>query len=312
MTSVLKMAEQTSAPELRTDFYREISSNKRKSWLLAGLVFLVLFAMVYIFAQIYGMGFLAIGGILIIVYSLGTYFYGDKMVLSYTGARPVSESNAKELQFKNVVENLAFAARLPEPRAYVIQNEEMNAFATGRDPQHSSIAITTGLLTKLNRDELEGVVAHEMSHVGNYDIRFATVVAVMVGLVAILSDMFLRMNLYGVRGNRDNSRGGGLIMVLWIVGILLAILSPFIVRIVQSAVSRKRELLADASGAHLTRYPEGLASALEKIKNNNKGTMKVSEAVSHLFFTDPVKSSLDSLFATHPPIDERIKLLRAM
>ena len=304
--------EQGMQPELRTDFYKEIAKNKRNSWLLVMLVVLILFAMVYVFSRIYGIGFLAIGGILIIVYSLSTYLWGDKVVLAYTGARPVNDANAKELQFKNMVENLAFAARLPKaPTAYIIENEEMNAFATGRNPEHASIAITTGLLTKLNRDEVEGVVAHEISHVANYDVRFATIVAVMVGLIAILSDMFLRMNFFG--GGRDRGgKAGGAMALLWIAGILLAILAPFIVRMVQSAVSRKREFLADASGAYITRYPEGLASALEKIKNNNKGNMKVSEAVSHLFFTDPVRSPLDSMFATHPPIEERIKLLRAM
>lgn len=296
--------------EERTDFYREIARNKRNSWLLAGVVVLFLLAIVYVMSVFYGFGALFIGGVFIIVYSLSTYYYGDKIVLASTGARPVNEKNVKELRFKNSVENLAFADHLPAPKAYIIENTEMNAFATGRNPENASIAITTGLLEKLNRDELEGVVAHEMSHIANYDVKFATIIAVMVGLVAILADMFIRMQFYG-GGNRDN-KGGGLMIALFVIGIVLAIIAPIVTRIVQASVSQKREYLADASGARLTRYPEGLASALEKIKGNNKGTMKVSEAESHLFIEDPVKSHLDGLFATHPPIDERIKLLRAM
>jgi len=302
-----------SAP-FRTDFYKEIASNKRKSWLLVLLVIAILGAIVYAMSYMYGYGMLAIGGLFIIFYSLTTYYWGDKIVLSYTGAKPVDENNPKELQFKDMVENLAFAARLPvAPKAYIIQNEDLNAFATGRDPQHASIAITTGLLTKLTRDELEGVVAHETSHVVNYDVRFATIVAVMVGLVAILSDLMLRMTIYGGKGNNDRRGGGGTIgIVIIVLGLLLAIFAPFIVRAVQAAVSRKREFLADASGAYITRYPEGLARALEKIKSNNNNRLKVNEAVSHLFFADPMTTSLDAVFATHPPIDERIKILRAM
>ncbi|MFH0835926.1 MAG: M48 family metallopeptidase [Candidatus Micrarchaeota archaeon] len=296
--------------EDRTDFYKEISSNKRKSWLLAACVFAVLLALVWVFYLIYDVAALVIGVLFSIIYVYSTYYYGDKVVLSSTGARPVNERNVKELQFKNIVENLAMADRLPKaPDAYVIESEEMNAFATGRDPEHASIAITTGLMNKLSRDELEGVVAHEISHVANYDIKFATLIAVMVGLAAILSYMFLRMGAFGGGGNR---RGGSGMAWLIIIGIVLAIFAPIITRLVQAAVSRKREYMADASGAKLTRYPEGLAKALEKIKGNNKGTMKVSEAVSHLFLDDPTHSHLDGLFATHPPIDDRIRTLRAM
>ncbi|MFH1779939.1 MAG: M48 family metallopeptidase [Candidatus Micrarchaeota archaeon] len=292
----------------RTDFYKEIASNKRKSWLLLAIVLVILSAIVYVFSMIYGIGILFIGGVFIIVYSLVGYYYGDKIVLKATNARPVNEKNVKELQFKNIVETLSFATRIPEPKAYVIENEDLNAFATGRDPEHSSVAITTGLLNKLNRDEIEGVVAHELSHVANYDVRYGTIVAVMVGLVAILSSIFLRVNFFS---GSNNKKGNGL-AILIIVGIILAIISPIIVRIVQASISRKREFLADASGARITRYPEGLARALEKIKGTNKGNLKVSEAVSHLFFDDPVKSHLDGLFSTHPPIDERIKMLRSM
>jgi len=189
----------------------------------------------------------------------------------------------------------------------------MNAFATGRDPEHASIAVTTGLMKELSRLELEGVVAHEISHVRNRDILFATLVAVLVGLVAILSHVILRAFWFGgVRRERRDRRQGGFEVIVLLVGLILAIFAPIIVRIVQFAISRRREYLADASAAELTRYPEGLASALEKIMKKNSGNMDVSEAISHLFFVDPKRSPLDSLYATHPPIEERIRRLRAM
>jgi heat shock protein HtpX len=187
----------------------------------------------------------------------------------------------------------------------------MNAFATGRDPDHSSIAVTTGLLKVLNRQELEGVIAHEMSHIGNYDIRFGMMVAVLVGLIAIISHIFLRSMWYGGSHRSDDNRGSGGAIII-IAGIALAIVAPIVVRLVQLAISRRREYLADSTVAMLTRYPEGLASALEKIGKHNKGNMPVSEAVSHIFFVDTVHTFLDNLTATHPPIDERVKKLRAM
>jgi len=201
---------------------------------------------------------------------------------------------------------LKLAAGIPKPKIYVIESDDINAFATGKDPKHASLAVTTGLLKNLKRDEIEGVIGHELSHVKNYDIRFATLVAVLVGLVAIISHMFLRTFSFG--GKRDRDKGG----ILILIGLILAIFAPIVARLVQFAVSRRREYLADASSVQLTRYPEGLASALEKIMKINTGKMKVSEAVSHLFFTDPNKSALDSLYATHPPIKERIKILRSM
>jgi len=208
---------------------------------------------------------------------------------------------------------LSLAAGIPAPEIYVIESDELNAFATGRDPENASVTVTTGLLKNLKRDEIAGVIGHELSHIRNYDIRFATLVAVMVGLVAILSHLFLRSFRWGVRGRRrSKSRGrdgGGVLLVF---GFILAIFAPVIVRIVQFAVSRKRELFADASSVELTRYPEGLASALEKIMKTNEGKMNVSEAVSHLFFVDPNKSALDAVYATHPPVEQRIKILRSM
>ncbi len=307
-------------PNVRTSFQAEIASNKRKSWALIAVVLLVLSALIYVIAAIYTGGtsiaFLIFGLLFSGVYVATTYFYGDQIVLSTTGAKPIDLRNPKHVFLKNTVENLAFAARLPKtPAIYVIESGALNAFATGRDPEHASIAVTTGLLNTLDRNELEGVIAHEISHVSNYDIRFSLLVACMVGLIAILSHMFLRSMMFGGGGGSSDRKGGGALPLI-LIGIALAIFAPIIVRMVQAAVSRKRESLADATGAKLTRYPEGLASALEKIKaqesRKDAPKLNVSEAESHLFFSDPVKSHLDGLFATHPPLDERIKTLRGM
>jgi heat shock protein HtpX len=299
----------------RTSFYEQISKNKRNSILLIIFVFFVLLLLIYIISQIYDPGltffFMTFGLIIILIHTIISYQYGDKIVLASVNAKPADER--KNAYLINTVEGLAIAAGIPTPKVYIVESDEMNAFATGKDPQHSSVAVTTALLKNLNRVELEGVIGHEMSHIRNYDIRFATLVAVLVGLIAIISEMFLRSWRFGGMGRRDSrERGGGYVLILVLVGFLLAILAPIVTRFVQAAISRRREFLADASGAQLTRYPDGLASALEKIKKVNEGKMLASEAVSHLFFVDPLKSPLDSLFATHPPIDERIKILRAM
>jgi len=298
----------------KISFYDQISKNKRDSVLLGILVFSFLIGLVYVIGAIltpgFSFGFLTFVGVIIILYSYASYSYGDKVVLAATRAKPISEDDRRYIHLNDVVEGLAIAAGIAKPKIYVIDSEEMNAFATGKDPQHASIAVTTGLLENLKRDELEGVIGHEMSHIRNYDIRFATYIAVLVGLVAILSDLLMRSFWYGGgRGERKEEKGFG---ILIIIGFILAIFAPIIVRLVQFTVSRRREFLADASSVELTRYPEGLASALEKIMKENEGKMKVSEAVSHLFFVDPNKSALDSLYATHPPIKERIKILRSM
>jgi heat shock protein HtpX len=298
----------------KISFYDQISKNKRDSVLLGILVFSFLIGLVYVIGTIltpgFSFGFLTFAGIIIILYSYASYNYGDKVVLAATKARPIKENDRRYTHLVNVVEGLSIAAGIPKPKIYVIDSEEMNAFATGKDPKNASIAVTTGLLNNLKRDELEGVIGHEMSHIRNYDIRFATYIAVLVGLVAILSDLLMRSFWYGGgRREREEEKGFGLLII---VGLILAIFAPIIVRIVQFAISRRREFLADASSTELTRYPEGLASALEKIMKVNEGKMKISEAVSHLFFVDPNKSALDSLYATHPPIKERIKILRSM
>jgi len=297
----------------RVSFFDEIEKNNRRSILLAGLVFVVLVALIYVIfdtlAPELSIFFLVFAVVFVGIYIYSTYNYGDRIVLMTTGAKKVSENDPKYVQLFNVVDGLSIAAGVPRPKVYVIESNEMNAFATGKDPEHASIAMTTGLLKNLKRDELEGVIGHEMSHIGNYDIRFAMLVAVMVGLIAILSDALLRSWRFGSRRD-ERERGGAGLLIL--IGLVLAIVAPIIVRLVQFAISRKREFLADASSAKLTRYPEGLASALKKIKKINQGNMKVNEAVSHLFFVDPNRSPLDSLYATHPPIGERIKFLREM
>ncbi len=298
----------------RTSFYEEMRRNRRDSLLLAILVsailFVLVYTLVYAFAPEYTLFALPVAALMIVSYTWSSYQYGDQIVLSTTGARPAEGPEYTYL--RDSVEGLSIAAGIPPPKVYVVPNDEMNAFATGKDPEHASVAVTTGLMRNLNRQELEGVVAHEISHVRNRDIQFMTLVAVLVGLSAILSHIILRSYRWGGgrRGRRE--RGGGLQAIVLILGFVLAIFAPIATRLVQFAVSRRREFLADASGAELTRYPEGLASALEKIAGHNRGEMDVSEAVSHLFIADPNRSALDALYATHPPIEERVRRLRAM
>jgi heat shock protein HtpX len=301
----------------RLSFQDEIARNKRNSILLlisaAAVILALIYFFAYIFAPSYLLFILPFSGLFIVLYIYGDYMYGERIVLAATNAKP---AEGREYQYlRDTVEGLSIAAGIPAPQIYVMQSSEINAYATGRDPQHASIAVTTGALSNLNRQELEGVVAHEISHVRNRDILFATLIAVVVGLAAILSQIILRSFLYGgARGRSDERRGGGgaAIAIIIIIGLILAVVAPLLVRLIQFAISRRREYLADASGADLTRYPEGLASALEKIMKKNQSNMDVSEAVSHLFFADPRRTSLDSFFDTHPPLAERIKRLRAM
>ena len=300
-------------------FYDEQRKNRRSSILLAIIVSLFLFSLAYIVAIIFApdavIFILPFSLIIILIYTWSMYQYGDRIVLSSTKAHPAEGQEYTYLN--NVVEGLAIAAGVPPPKVYVIDNPEINAFATGKDPQHASITVTTGALQKLNREELEGVVGHEMSHVRNRDVAFMTYVAVLVGIVSILSHVILMWAwIGGISGGRGGSRGreggSGLKVIFLVLGLILAILAPLAVALIEFAISRKREFLADAGGAELTRYPEGLASALEKIMKINQGAMKVDQAVSPLFINDPNKSGLSNLFATHPPLEERIKRLRQM
>jgi len=298
----------------RRSFHDEQSRNKRDSILLAIVVSAVLFALIVSISYIWDPSsvyiMVPVGVIITFIYTWSSYQYGDRVVLSSTNAQPAEGS--RYIYLNDTVEGLAIAAGVPKPKVYVMPSRELNAYATGKDPEHASIAVTQGLLDTLDRQELEGVIAHEMSHIKNRDVQFMTLVAVLVGLAGILSHMILRSYWWGGRSRRDRDKGGNLGLILVAVGFLLAIFAPILTRLVQMAVSRRREFLADASGAELTRYPDGLADALEKISQVNKGDMKVSESVSHLFISDPNRSALDAIYSTHPPIEERIKRLRAM
>lgn len=249
-----------------------------------------------------------------LISSAGSYFFSDKIVLATSGAKQIQKNDSPEL-FR-IVENLSIASGIPMPKVYIIQDSSPNAFATGRSPKNASIAATTGLLERLSEIELEGVMAHEMSHIKNFDTRLLAITAVLVGFIALLTDIFMRNLFWGGMGRRDDndSRANALFLV---VGIILAILAPIIASLIQLAVSRKREFLADASGALITRYPEGLASALEKIATNPQPLKTATNATAHLFIANPFKgkktqSFFVNLFNTHPPIEERIKILREM
>ena len=296
------------------NIFDQVGKNKRNSVLLSFLVFVILFTLVYFISEIFlpeiAFFMLIFGLVFILVDIYFSYNYGDKIVLRAVNAKPADERKHRHLI--DSVEGLAIAAGIPKPNVYVMESNEINAFACGKDPKHASICVTTGLLENLKRDEIEGVIGHEMSHVRNYDVRFATLIAVLVGLAAVVSHMFLRSLRYGNFRSGNNKKGGAIIIVMIIIAVIFAIFAPIVARLVQAAISRKREYLADASGAELTRYPDGLASALEKIKKLNQGKMDVSESISHLFISDPNRSPLDNLFATHPPLEERIKILRAM
>ncbi|MCX6778304.1 MAG: M48 family metalloprotease [Candidatus Micrarchaeota archaeon] len=293
------------------NIYSEISSNQWKSRVLFVLFFLIVGSLVFFVSYLFDFGeFAAVFAlVLAVVMSFGSYYYSDSIVLKISGARPVRKEEFPHLY--NAIEGIAIAAGIPTPRAYVIEDEALNAFATGRDPQHSAIAVTTGLLKRMNRVELEGVVGHEMSHIKNYDIRFATLAVVMVGMAAILGDLMLRYFWFAPRGGGGRKGGGAAILV--VAGLLLAIIAPIAAQLVRLAISRKREYLADASGALITRYPEGLASALDKISKDNTRMRNVTDATAPLYIANPLKKSMVSnLFSTHPPIEDRIRLLRAM
>ena len=277
-------------------------------------VFLVLIiAFGFLFSQIYGSPeILYIAVILSIGMNVVAYWKSDTIALAMSHAKPIKREGNEYIY--RMIENLSITAGLPMPRVYIIESDQINAFATGRDPKHSAIAVTQGALTKLENEELEGVLAHELSHIGNRDILISTVVVVLSGLIAIMADWFLRISFWGGRSSDDNKSGGAILLV---VGLIAAILAPLAATIIQLAVSRKREFLADASGALLTRYPDGLANALEKIGKEEIPLKFAHNATAHLFISNPFKgkegtSWFTRLFLTHPPIQERIKILRNM
>lgn len=288
--------------------YTHQDSNIAKTWVL----------MVFFLGLVIGLGWffsyylnqpvlLPIAVIFAVVMNVGSYWFSDKLVISMSGAVPADEKQYGDLH--NIVENLSITAGLPKPKLYVINDPAPNAFATGRNKEHAVVAVTTGLLQMLTRPELEGVIAHELSHVGNRDMLISTVAVVLVGFVTLLSDFFLRASLFGGR-DRDNKAG----TFFMIAGIVLALLSPIVATLMQLAISRKREFLADASGALLTRYPEGLASALQKISSYSMPMQKANNATAHLFISNPfgagkAKGFMVKLFSTHPPVEDRVKAL---
>lgn len=291
--------------------YTHQDENVRKTWLIMVVFFLIIIALGWLFSRVSGSpAILYIAVIFSIFMNIGAYWFSDKLVLSMTGAVEADVNSYRELH--NIVENLAITAGLPKPKVYVVEDPAPNAFATGRDPQHAVVAVTTGILPMLTKTELEGVIAHEMSHIGNRDMLLSTVVVVLVGFVSIVSDMFLRMSSFG-RSRDSDSKVGTILIILSIVA---AILAPFAATLIQLAISRKREFLADASGALLTRYPEGLASALEKISTYRMPMMKASNATAHLFIANPFGGGDDGktsffvkMFMTHPPVEERVSAL---
>jgi heat shock protein HtpX len=295
------------------NIYKHQSSNILKTWFLMIAFFVVIIAIGWTFSYVYNaQGILYFAVIFSVLMNIGAYWWSDKLVLKMYRAVPVNREEHRELW--NVVENLSITAGLPMPKLYIIPDQAPNAFATGRNKNHAVVAVTSGLLQILDRSELEGVVAHELAHIGNKDMLLSTVIVVLVGFVALISDMFLRMSIFGRSRNDERGNAGQIIMI---IGIVLAILSPIIALIMQLAISRKREFLADASGALLTRYPEGLASALEKISSfgARQPMARANNATAHLFISNPFgakKHAFGKLFMTHPPAEERIAVLRGM
>ena len=294
------------------NMYNQISANKRKTFFLILIFLAVIFGLAWALAGVYGEEyyfFFPLAIIISLIMTLTSYFTGDKVALAMSGAKgPISkEGNSYVYQ---MVENLCITAGLLMPKVYLIDSPAINAFATGRNPQHASIAVTRGAINKLENEELEGVIAHELSHIKNYDILVMTIVIVLVGVISIITNIFYRSNFRGRRSSNSNNKAGGGLML---VGLVLIILSPIIAQLIKLAVSRKREFLADASGSLLTRYPEGLARALEKIAADTDRLEKVSEATAHLFIANPLSGKfMSKLFSTHPPIEERVSVLRQM
>ena len=309
-----------SAPSVPYEgtFRDRIAVNKRNSLLLIA----AFLALITVFGYIIGYAWLgnpaeAVFGLVLAlvvgtVSGLATYYGGDRMVLAASHAREVTHDEAPVLF--NVVEEMTIAAGLPMPKVYIIDDTAPNAFATGRDPEHASVAVTSGLLEKLNRDELQGVIAHEMSHVGNFDIRYAMLVGILVGTTVLISDFFLRGLWFG-GGRRREGGGGQAQLIMMAIAIVLAILAPIFARLLQLSISRQREYLADASAVQLTRNPKALADALQKISGDQEVLEVANRATAHLYIVNPIKKfekRARGLFSTHPPIEERIKILRSM
>jgi heat shock protein HtpX len=292
----------------RLSFHDEIRKNKRSSYLLIGIVLAVLLALVYTISFIIGGDYffiiLIVGTIISILYVVGGYYKSADLAIASVNAKKANQQEYR--QYHNIVEGLCLASGLPKPKLYIMNNPQINAFASGRDPQHAVVCVTTGALEKLSKHELEGVLAHELSHIANYDIRFMTLTAVLVGMISIISQIFLRSLFWSsMSGGGDRNNGKAIIMI---IGIILAILAPIIVALVQLAISRKREYVADSSATKFMRTPTGLIGALKKIQGN--APMKVSGAVAPLFLAKPSKAK--EWFSTHPPLEKRIARLERM
>ncbi len=300
----------------KENFYRLLESNKRNSFILIFSLFIFLIILGFIFGYIFEIGYA--GPIIALIFSIITtlfsYNMGKSIVLKISGARRVTKN--EEPEFVNVVEEISIAAGVPTPETYVIESDALNAFATGKNPKDGAIAVTRGLLEKLNREELSGVVAHEMSHIVNLDIRFSMLVGVIVGTIVMISDWLLRYLFWsGGRRRERKSEGNSIGLILVIVGLILAIIAPIFAKLIQMSISRKRELMADARSVEFTRNPEGLASALEKIAKSSIKLETASRATAHMFISNPFKDfskKSSELFSTHPPIESRIRILRSM
>lgn len=294
--------------------YTQQGKNVRRTWLLMSLFLVIIVAIGYFIAYYYNdPAIVVIAVIFSLAMNVTSYWYSDKITLALAGATPADPMHYVDLL--RIVENLAITAGLPNPAVYIIYDPAPNAFATGRDKEHAAVAVTTGLLAALNKTELEGVLSHELAHIGNRDTLLQTVVVVLVGFIAILAHIFTRSMLWGGRG-RDREGGGQLGAIIAVVGVIFVVLSPVIAQLIQLAISRRREFLADADGALLTRYPEGLASALEKISAYSQPLIHANNATAHLYISNPFGAragqGLARLFMTHPPTAERIAVLRGM
>ncbi len=299
-----------------SSFYEEIESNKRMTYVLFIAFFLLFLAIGWTASYLFDSFLILFLFVFIaIIYVSIAYYFSDKIVTAVSKAKLAD--GPKYAQLRNIVEEMSIAAGTPKPKVYIIEDSAINAFAAGRNPENSVVCVTTGCLSRLNRAELTGVIAHELSHIRNYDIRVMTIAAVLVGLSVLLSDLILRMFIWGGAGRNSGRRDGDqrIYLIAVVVAIALAILTPFIAQAIKFAISRQREYLADATGAKITRYPEGLASALEKIKNDSEVLESANKATAHMYIANPLKGQklwLKNMFMTHPPIDERIAKLRAM
>lgn len=296
--------------------YEAVAKNKQKTWIVMILFIVFITITAYVFGRAMGVGGLGFVGWALIIsgmISFASYWWSDKIILSISGARPAEKK--KDFLFYTATENLCLAANLPMPRLYVIEDTAMNAFATGRDPKHAVVCATTGLLSQLNRTELEGVVGHELTHVKNYDIRLMSIVTILVGMVTLLADLFLRSSIYGRRGSKDKGQLGMVIMVL---ALALALLSPIIAKLIQLAISRRAEFTADAGSVMITRQPSGLIGALRKLSTDREPLEAANKATAHLYIVNPLRNLhsgvgwFAKMFNTHPPVNQRIKELEKM